>query len=204
MIELGIIGTNWITQQFVDAVKLSREFDLTSVYSRHDQTVKTFAAKNGAQETFTDLNAFFKNGQFETVYIASPNSLHFEQAQMAIQHNKNVIVEKPAFSTQKQMAKIQALLDANSQVRYFEAARNIHTENFHAIEKNSVNLKRCREPSSRIRNIRLDMIWCWMGKNQTSSHPSMPAVPSRIWGFTPSTMPLPCLECLRKLPITRS
>lgn len=141
MIKLGIIGTNWITQQFIDAIKLSRKFDLTSVYSRHDQTAKTFAAKNGAQETFTDLNAFFTKGQFETVYIASPNSLHFEQAQMAIQHGKNVIVEKPAFSTKKQMAKIQALLDENPEVLYFEAARNIHTENFHAIEKKLGQLK---------------------------------------------------------------
>ena len=32
----------------------------------------------------------------DTVYIASPNSLHFEQAKQAILA-KNVIVEKPAF-----------------------------------------------------------------------------------------------------------
>ena len=33
----------------------------------------------------------------DTVYIASPNSLHFEQAKQAILAKKNVIVEKPAF-----------------------------------------------------------------------------------------------------------
>lgn len=141
MIKLGIIGTNWITQQFVDAIKLSRKFELTSVYSRHDETAKKFAVKNGAQETFTDLEQFFAKGQFDTVYIASPNSLHFEQAELAIRHGKNVIVEKPAFSTQKQMTKIQKLLDDNPKVLYFEAARNIHTENFHAIEKKLGQLK---------------------------------------------------------------
>lgn len=141
LIKLGIIGTNWITQQFVEAVKLSGRYELVSVYSRHAETAKTFAEKNGAQETFTDLDQFFSQGAFDTVYIASPNSLHFAQAKKAIQAGKNVIVEKPAFSTQKQMAAIQQLLDENDQVLYFEAARNIHTENFHAIEKKLGELK---------------------------------------------------------------
>lgn len=135
MIKLGIIGTNWITQQFIDAIKLSQKFELTTVYSRHEETAKAFADKNSAKETFTDLDSFFTQGDFDTVYIASPNSLHFEQAQKAIQNGKNVIVEKPAFSTQKQMATIQELLIHNPNVLYFEAARNIHTENFHSIEE---------------------------------------------------------------------
>lgn len=135
MIKLGIIGTNWITQRFIDAVNLSQKYELTTVYSRHEETAKQFAVKNGASETFTNLDSFFSKGKFDTVYIASPNSLHFEQAEMAIQHGKNLIVEKPSFSTQKQMAKIQKMLAENPQVLYFEAARNIHTENFHAIEK---------------------------------------------------------------------
>ncbi|GHP14731.1 oxidoreductase [Lentilactobacillus fungorum] len=134
MIKLGTIGTNWITQQFVEAVKLSKVYDLTSIYSRHEQTAKAFADKNDAKEYFTDLDAFFDNGNFDTVYIASPNSLHFDQAKMAILHGKNVIVEKPAFSNQKQMAQIQELLDDHPDVLYFEGARNIHTANFHAIE----------------------------------------------------------------------
>lgn len=140
MIKLGTIGTNWITQQFVEAVKLSKSYDLTSVYSRHEDTAKTFAGKNGATEIFTDLNAFFDDGVFDTVYIASPNSLHFEQAKLAILHGKNVIVEKPAFTNQKQMAQIQEMLADHPDVLYFEAARNIHTPNFHAIEAQFADL----------------------------------------------------------------
>lgn len=34
MINLGIIGTNWITHQFVQAA-LSTKYELTAVYSRH-------------------------------------------------------------------------------------------------------------------------------------------------------------------------
>lgn len=141
MIKLGIIGTNWITQQFVEAAQATKQYQLTTVYSRHQDTATQFAEKNGATATFDDLNAFFSSDQFNTVYIASPNSLHFEQAKQAIAHHKNLIVEKPAFMNQKQMAEIQRLLDQNPDVLYFEAARNIHTPNFHAIAKQLGELK---------------------------------------------------------------
>ena len=62
MIKLGIIGTNWITQQFIDAIKESKRYQLTSVYSRHLGTAKSFADHNGATETFDDLKTFFNEG----------------------------------------------------------------------------------------------------------------------------------------------
>lgn len=141
MIKLGIIGTNWITQQFIDAIKESKRYQLTSVYSRHLGTAKSFADHNGATETFDDLKTFFNEGDFDTLYIASPNSLHFDQAKQAIDHEKNVIVEKPAFMNVDQMDQIQALLKEHPTVRYFEAARNIHTPNFRSISEKLADLK---------------------------------------------------------------
>ena len=35
MINLGIIGTNWITHQFVQAALSTKKYELTAVYSRH-------------------------------------------------------------------------------------------------------------------------------------------------------------------------
>ncbi|MTV81970.1 Gfo/Idh/MocA family protein [Secundilactobacillus folii] len=135
MIKFGIIGTNWITQQFVEAAQASRLYQLSAVYSRHQETAAAFSAKNGGADTFTDLDDFFKNGVFSTVYIASPNSLHFQQAKQAINAGKHIIVEKPAFENQAEMESIQELLKQNPQIRYFEAARNIHTPNFKAIQE---------------------------------------------------------------------
>lgn len=134
MIKFGIIGTNWITQQFVEAAQASNEYELTAVYSRHQDTATAFSEKNGGSQTFTALDDFFATGDFSTVYIASPNSLHYEQAVLAINAGKNVIIEKPAFENQAQMEKIQELLKQHPEVRYFEAARNIHTPNFKAIQ----------------------------------------------------------------------
>lgn len=45
MINLGIIGTNWITHQFVQAALSTKQYELTAVYSRHLEKAQEFGAK---------------------------------------------------------------------------------------------------------------------------------------------------------------
>lgn len=106
MINLGIIGMNWITKQFIDAAISTDKYNLSSIYSRNKITAMDFAKKiNCKPEVFDNLDDFFKTGVFDTVYIASPNSSHFKQAKLAISNSKNVIVEKPAFANPEQLKK---------------------------------------------------------------------------------------------------
>ena len=133
MINLGIIGTNWITHQFVQAALGTGEYELTAVYSRHLEKAQASGSKyEGDIEYATDLTTFFQLEHLDTVYIASPNSLHFQQAKQGILAGKNVIVEKPAFSTPKEMDEIIHLAN-EKKVFFFEAARNIHESGFKKI-----------------------------------------------------------------------
>ncbi len=132
MIHLGIIGTNWITDQFVQAAHETKRYQLVAVYSRKLATAQRFGEKYGDIEYATDLATFFGLAHMDTVYIASPNSLHFEQAKQGILAGKNVIVEKPAFSTPEEMAEIIDLAN-QQQVLFFEAARNIHEASFSTV-----------------------------------------------------------------------
>ncbi|KRL00274.1 Gfo/Idh/MocA family protein [Liquorilactobacillus capillatus] len=136
MLKLGIIGTNWITEQFIDAVLETKEWQLTSIYSRTLPKAKAFAEKfTDKAEYFTELDKFFAEGNFEVVYIASPNSLHFEQSRAAILAGKHVIVEKPACSNPQEMRQIIKLLRQNRGVCYFEAARHLHERNFKMLKQ---------------------------------------------------------------------
>ncbi|MFC6171437.1 Gfo/Idh/MocA family protein [Loigolactobacillus jiayinensis] len=134
MLKLGIIGTNWITEQFIQAALATGNYELTTVYSRHQEKAQALADKYQASETFTEIDRFFAEGQFEVVYIASPNSLHFQQAKLAIAADKHVIVEKPAFSNPTEMANITALLSNKPNLFLFEAARHVHEPNFKAVQ----------------------------------------------------------------------
>lgn len=136
MLRLGIIGTNWITAQFVAAARETGEYSLTAIYSRREETAQKFADETRANaELFTDLTAFFASPAFDVVYIASPNSLHAAQAVQALNAGKNVIVEKPMVTNIKQMAGIDAALKANPHLFIFEAARHIYEDNFQRVSK---------------------------------------------------------------------
>lgn len=134
-LRLGTIGTNWITKMFAEAALLTGHYSLQAIYSRHQESGATFANNfAGQQAVYTDLDAFLTSG-LDVVYIASPNSLHYEQAKAVIEHDINVIVEKSIFSNSAEYEDIYQLLQAHPKVHLFEGARHIYTPNFKAIEE---------------------------------------------------------------------
>ena len=80
MLKLGIIGTNIITDQMLDAAKTTGQYQLTAVYSRTLTRAKEYGEPYGATAFYDSLEDFFDEGDFDVVYIASPNSKHYEQA----------------------------------------------------------------------------------------------------------------------------
>ncbi|KRM13299.1 Gfo/Idh/MocA family oxidoreductase [Paucilactobacillus suebicus] len=134
MLKLGIIGTHWITDQFIDATVKNGHWQLTSVYSRNLQRARDYGEPKHATEFFDDLDNFFNDGSFDVVYIASPNVLHYQQVRLAIENDKHVIIEKPAFTNPDEFSQIEALLQAHPTVRLIEAARHVHTPLFAAVK----------------------------------------------------------------------
>ncbi|GAB7219162.1 Gfo/Idh/MocA family protein [Vibrio comitans] len=97
MLKLGVIGSNWITERFIDAAKKSDSFMLQAVYSRNIENASRFAQKHQAGHYFDSLEALACS-DVDAVYIASPNSLHAPQAMQMMRAGKHVIVEKPIAS----------------------------------------------------------------------------------------------------------
>ncbi|KRN12223.1 hypothetical protein IV37_GL001452 [Fructilactobacillus fructivorans] len=58
MINLGVIGTNWITQKFIDAAASTGKYKLNAVYSRKLDTARQFAQPNDCDNLFDDLQVF--------------------------------------------------------------------------------------------------------------------------------------------------
>lgn len=132
MLKLGIIGTHIITDQMLDAAKTTGRYQLTTVYSRTMERAKEFGEPYGATAFYDSLEDFFDEGDFDVVYIASPNSLHYEQVRLAIENDKFIILEKPALVNPEEFSRIESLLAAHPKARLVEAARHIHTGLFKA------------------------------------------------------------------------
>lgn len=134
MIRFATIGTNWITEAFIEAAKKVEDFALAAVYSRTDEKAKQFAAKTGAKWTFTNLEELAKSNDIDAVYIASPNSLHAEQAILLMNHGKHVLCEKPMASNTKE---VKAMIDAarRNGVVLMEAMKTTLLPNFQAVRE---------------------------------------------------------------------
>lgn len=135
MVRFGVVGTNWITESLITAARETGEFALTAVYSRTEERAQEFAEKHDIPHIFTDLTQMAASDALDAVYIASPNSLHAEQAIVLMDHGKHVLCEKPIASNKQEL---QRMIDAAARngVLLMEALKSTLLPNFRAIQEN--------------------------------------------------------------------
>jgi scyllo-inositol 2-dehydrogenase (NADP+) len=143
MIRFAIIGTNWITEEFIRAAQETGEFVLTAVYSRTEEKGREFAEKFEIPHRFNDLDTFVRSEEFDAVYIASPNSFHADQAILCMNHGKHVLCEKPAASNTAELTAMITAAQKNNVV-FMEALKSTLLPNFGAIQGNLHKLGRIR------------------------------------------------------------
>lgn len=144
MIRFAVVGTNWITRQFVDAAHETGKYQLTAVYSRTLEQAQHFASDYPVEHLFTSLTALAQSDAVDAVYIASPNSLHAEQACLFLNHKKHVICEKPLASTLREAQAVIACAREN-QVVLFEAFKTASLPNFLALRQALPKVGRLRK-----------------------------------------------------------
>ena len=94
-IRLGTIGSNFIVHNILRHVVKTPGFTYTAAYSRSAEKARALADQYGAKRSYSDMDAFLADEEVNFVYIAVPNSLHFQTAKAALLAGKNVLLEKP-------------------------------------------------------------------------------------------------------------
>lgn len=133
MINIATIGSGVIVDRMIDAIKQVNGTNLYAVYSRTEERAKEFAEKHEADTYYWDLDSMLQDKNVDVVYIASPNSLHFDQAKKALNAKKHVLLEKPFCASKHEAETLFALAEKNN-VFIMEAITNVHTPNFQAIK----------------------------------------------------------------------
>ncbi|HEX9025131.1 MAG TPA: Gfo/Idh/MocA family oxidoreductase [Clostridium sp.] len=142
-VRFGIIGTSKIADNFLNGAKKVDEFVAGAVYSRKEETAKEFASKYGIENTFTNLEEMAKSDLIDAVYIASPNSFHYEQAKVFLSNKKHVFCEKSMASNSKEVKSIIELAHENN-VLLMEGMKTTLMPNFKILKDNLPKIGKIR------------------------------------------------------------
>ncbi len=144
--RIATIGTSWITESFIASSRYVENISIYAVYSRSEEKAKAFAKKNKVNKYYYSLEKMLSDENIDAVYIASPNSKHYEQAKMCLLADKHVICEKPAVVTSEQLKEIYEIADSRNLI-FLEAMKSMHSDGLDVIKNNIADLGEIRTAS---------------------------------------------------------
>lgn len=143
MVNFAVIGTNFITDNFIDAAKQCEDFHLQAVYSRSMEKAKSYAERYGVSNCYDSLEELANAENIDAVYVASPNACHASQSILMLQHRKHVLCEKTIASNKKELEQMLKAA-ADNHVIVLEAMRPVFDPGFEAIQQNLPKLGKIR------------------------------------------------------------
>ena len=93
-LKWGIMGAGLIAEKMAEALKLDRNCQLFAVASKTPAKAKIFAERNGVAHACS-YQEIIDNQQVDIIYVATTHNFHFENAKLALEHGKHVLLEKP-------------------------------------------------------------------------------------------------------------
>lgn len=144
MVNIGVIGTNFITDRLIEGAKLVSDAKISAVYSRTEEKGKEFAKKHNIENVFTNLEEMAKSDVIDAVYIASPNSLHARQAILFLNNKKHVLGEKAFASNTKEVDEMIKVAKENNVV-LMEAMKSTLLPNFKVVKDNLYKIGKVRK-----------------------------------------------------------
>ena len=104
----GIIGLGNIAYHFAESFYNLDNAKLIAVASNSKEKLlrfkENFNIKN--ENLYDDYEKILDDRNLDVIYIALPNSLHFKWALKVVDKKKNILVEKPAFTSTNQVEEI--------------------------------------------------------------------------------------------------
>ena len=130
--NIGILGSGFIVPIFIENATKIRDYHIRAVWGRHPEKITAF--KDRADYVTSDLKKILNDEKIDVIYVALPNSLHYEYARKALQAGKDVLLEKPFCVTYEQTRKLINYARKKKRL-LFETIMTIHTQNYRKMQK---------------------------------------------------------------------
>ena len=119
-VRWGIVGAGHIANTFAADMQHVENAELAAVAARKQASAKEFAQRHGINKAYEGYAALYADPDVDAVYVATPHTLHLQNASDALRAGKAVMCEKPITVS---AAECQALLEvaANTENYLLEA-----------------------------------------------------------------------------------
>ena len=109
----GILATGTIAKKFASTVEqMGAEGErLVAVGSRHLESAQAFAQQYGIPRCYDSYEALAADPEVEAIYIATPNTLHYENCKLCLEQGKHVLCEKPFTISPEQAQQLYRLAE---------------------------------------------------------------------------------------------
>lgn len=144
MIRFAVIGTNFITDWFIEAASGVSELSFYCIYSRDINRAIAYGEKYGISRFYDQLEDLAEDKNVDAVYIASPNCCHHEQAILMMNKGKHVLCEKPIASNHKEFKRMEQAARENHVV-LLEALRTTLDPAFTLLQNQLEKLGKIRQ-----------------------------------------------------------
>jgi len=105
-IDLSVIGAGNYAKRVIIPILTKKDINLQTIYSRSGFESTLIAKKYKFQESSTDLNKVWNNNKENTLIILTRHNTHAEFIVKALRSGKNVFVEKPMCTSEKELEDI--------------------------------------------------------------------------------------------------
>ncbi|GHU57262.1 putative oxidoreductase YulF [Clostridia bacterium] len=146
--NFAVIGTNFVTDWFLDAAANCPDFTLAAIYSRTEERAREYAKRRNAENVkfFTSLDELARDKSIDAVYVASPISEHCGQVITLLDGGKHVLCEKPVAQNSRELRRMFDAA-ARNKVVLLEAMRPAFLPALTAIRESMTKIGKIRHAS---------------------------------------------------------
>jgi predicted dehydrogenase len=108
-VRWGFIGTGKIASTFARDLQMIDEGEVVAVGSRRQESADAFGDEFNVERRHDSYEALVADPEVDAVYVGTPHPMHFENAALALEHGKPVLVEKAFTMTASEARDLVAL-----------------------------------------------------------------------------------------------
>ncbi len=108
VLRWGIIGTGGIARTFARDLALTGVGVVVAVGSRTQSSADAFAIEHSIPRSYDSYEQLVTDADVDVVYVATPHPMHFDNATLALEHGKPVLVEKAFTMTSDEARRLVA------------------------------------------------------------------------------------------------